>query len=126
MTIGLVNAPVTRGARTVRVDRASGSPLGNPYVVGDEEERDAACDAYESLLAEADVEPGEEGAAAVAEIGEAAGFHGKIRRGWSSVRAHAEIARLRRIAGGAPLRLDCWCAPLRCHGEAVARAMARS
>ena len=68
------------------------SPLGNPYVVRREEEREAACDAYEELLllgpTVAAERPGR-----VAEVGTMNGFFGEVR-GWDGEAAQRELGRL--------------------------------
>eukprot|EP00966_Prymnesium_polylepis_P213962 4955167-Prymnesium_polylepis.1 len=51
--VGRVDArPADVAGGRVRVDRGH-SPLGNPFVLGSEEDREAACEAYDLLLAEA-------------------------------------------------------------------------
>lgn len=110
-----------RAVRTVRVDQGH-SPLGNPYVVRREEEREAACDAYEELLllgpTVAAERPGR-----VAEVGTMNGFFGEVR-GWDGEAAQRELGRLTKIATAQPLRLDCHCHPRRCHAHTVAMIVA--
>ena len=65
--MGNVGERVARGTRTVRVDRRS--PLGNPYVMGSEEERDAVCDAYAALLTAGETGEGQRGGGAQSESG---------------------------------------------------------
>jgi hypothetical protein len=116
--VGTVGEKVARGVRTVRVDRRS--VLGNPYVMGSEEEREAACDSYEALLT-----AGERvSAAAVRMIGEHHGFHGEVR-GWDGAAAARELERLRRIHATHPMRLDCHCRGRRCHADHLAVLVAK-
>ena len=68
-----------RAVRTVRVDQGH-SPLGNPYTVRREEEREAACDAYEELLLLGPTVAAER-PWRVAEVGTMNGFFGEVR-GW--------------------------------------------
>jgi hypothetical protein len=100
--------------------------LGNPFVLGDEGDRDAACSAYELLLAEA-LEMESAGWVkgwSAAEIGAVRGFTGEVRE-WDREAAADEMWRLRLIAGRGALRPDCHCCPRRCHAESVrARLMA--
>ena len=103
----------------VRIDRGH-SALGNPFVLGSEADRDAACAAYDLLLAEAlELESAREvmGWSAAA-IGAVRGFTGEVM-GWDRAAAADEMWRLRLIAGRGALRLDCHCCPRRCHGESV-------
>ena len=100
----------------MRVDRRY-SPLGNPYVVRREEEREAACDAYEELLLGPVVAAGDP--ERVREIGAMSGFFGETKR-WDGDAARKELGRLAGIAASQPLRLDCHCNPRRCHAYTVA------
>ena len=103
----------------VRIDRGH-SALGNPLVLGSEADRDAACAAYDLLLAEAlELESAREvmGWSAAA-IGAVRGFTGEVM-GWDRAAAADEMRRLRLIAGCGALRLDCHFCPRRCHGESV-------
>ena len=129
MTIGRVGradarpADVTGGR--VRVDRGH-SPLGNPFVLGGEEDREAACEAYDLLLAEALELPSARGVMgwSAAAIGAARGFTGVVG-GWDREAAADEMWRLRLLSRRGGLRLDCHCCPRRCHAESVrARLMA--
>lgn len=124
--VGFIGAPVNRGTRTVRVDRSSGSPVGNPYRMRegmdeDEEERNGVCDAFDVLLEET-LRGGNPGRGEVVRIGEAAGVVLRASR-WDARAARREVLRLREAARVRPLRLDCWCHPRRCHAQAVALAV---
>lgn len=76
----------------------AGSPLGNPYVLKDESHRDAVVEQYRRWL-------------------------------WQQVRSREGaawgelVALARRLQAGEPIRLGCWCAPRRCHGNVVAACL---
>lgn len=78
----------------VRIDRQS--PLGNPFRMGSESERDAVCDRYEEW------------------------FQVQVRKDGSAVR-HAVVDLYRKHRDGKNIALMCWCAPKRCHGESIKR-----
>ena len=93
-----------------------GTIYGNPFVMRDEGERDAACDAYAELLT------------ARASVATLARRHGRER----VLPTHGPTARVsdfRRLEGmsrlakrarnGEHLYLRCDCAPRRCHGDAI-------
>ena len=130
--VGLVGDPVRRGVRTVRVARGH-SALGSPYQLtrglryfhpgAADEERDAACDAYDELLELTD-EGATGGREEVAAIGRVHGFAGAVG-GWDWEKARGELGRLRRLAAAGPLRLDCMCLPKRCHAQSIARRVSR-
>ena len=103
------------------VDRRH-SALGNPYVMGCERDRDAACTAYgrllDATLAGVHAGPGRE---VVEMIGRCSGFGGEVR-GWDWAGARREMEALRaRVGAGERLRLLCHCAPRRCHGDEICR-----
>ena len=104
----------------VRVDRSSGSPLGNPYVMaGDGSDRDEVCDAYDALLRRS-LYPGRELTdAEVKYLGVRAGHGGKVMR-WDCSDARAEMDRLRTLYETCSIQLECHCHPLRCHGDSIA------
>ena len=110
-----------RGVATKRVDRSSGSRVGNPFRMADEGEREAVCDAYEELLLRTLRGEGP-GLGEVAEIRARRGLRLQPG-GWDAGRAVEELIRLRDVAEAGPLRLDCWCAPRRCHAESVRAAL---
>ena len=120
--MGRVRDPLPPGvARAMRVDRTTA--LGNPYRMEREGERGAACDAYTALV-EATMS-GDPSPDDVAEIGRAHGFTGEVRR-WDAERARE---RLRHVVGHArtgALRLDCGCAPRRCHADFLAQIAMRA
>jgi len=118
VSVGVVGDLVTRGVRTIRVDRRT--PLGNPYVMRDEADRDDVCDAYRQLLGES--LRGDVGDQRVREIGIEHGFRGHVVS-WNAREAAAEVGRLRRICACHDVRLDCHCAPMRCHAEEIARVL---
>ena len=80
----------------MRVDRAQ-SPLGKPYVMRSEADREAVCSAYADLLGRPTI-VGED-----MEMWHGSGgwwmhgFDGEVR-GWRATEARTELERLRRIA----------------------------
>ena len=113
------------GERVIRVDRASGSDLGNPFPVADPSDaaRELACIAYERLLEATD--RGGTGApetpGRVAWIGRMVGWEGRFgARDWDWDAARGELQRLRRLLRVSALRLDCHCHPRQCHAETIA------
>lgn len=82
----------------VRVDRAS--PLGNPFPMLSESDRDSVCDRY------------------------AVWFEQQLAAGNPSVTAaFKNLMALHRR--GEPLALECWCAPKRCHADTLREAILR-
>lgn len=72
-----------------------GSPLGNPFVIGRDGDRDAVCDRYEAWFAE--------------------------RVATRDPAVLGELRRLYRLASQGELVLGCFCSPRRCHGETIKR-----
>ncbi len=70
-----------------------GSPLGNPFVMKSEADRDEVCDQYQAW------------------------FNRKVEAGDPLVMN--ELRRLYKIAKSGELVLGCYCAPKRCHGETI-------
>lgn len=70
-----------------------GSPLGNPFVMKSEADRDRVCDQY------------------------AVWFEERVKVGDALVMN--ELRRLYKIAKRGGLVLGCYCAPKRCHGETI-------
>ena len=70
-----------------------GSPLGNPFVMKSEADRDRVCDQY------------------------AVWFEERVKAGDALVMN--ELRRLYKIAKRGGLVLGCYCAPKRCHGETI-------
>ena len=117
VTVGRVGAPCPRGVRAERVSR--GTPLGNPFKMGREGDRTAVCDAYSELVALGASGPDRD--ETLVNLGRKHGFHGAVV-GWDGRAADARIDALAaEVRGGKRLRLDCHCAPRRCHAQAVAR-----
>lgn len=88
--------PAPDGYRVERVDR--GTPLGNPFRMYSESDRDLVCARYEAYLAR------------------------KIQNPASPVTR--ELRRLFNLyCRGHDLALACWCAPKRCHAESVCQAL---
>ena len=76
----------------VRVDRTS--PLGNPFVMNNESERDQVCDRYEEYFNEQIKDKN-------------SAFVQELRRLYKILKKHNK------------LQLYCWCAPKRCHAETI-------
>ena len=70
-----------------------GSPLGNPFRMNNENERDLVCDKYEAW------------------------FEQKVAE--RDPRVMNELRRLYAIAKQGDLILGCYCSPKRCHGETI-------
>ena len=124
----------------IRCDRATA--LGNPYVMGDEAQRDAVCDAFESLFHDNLV--GLWGVfvvgtgryvptllptvgnfdSIVSLIGESAGFDGVVER-WDPCAARRELTRLHDLMVQGRIEICCHCAPGRCHLDTVARYLTK-
>jgi hypothetical protein len=93
ITVGLVKQPKPN-TLNIRIDRAS--PLGNPFYMKSEAQRNEVCDKYEKW------------------------FASQISNKQSKV--YIEIVRLYKLArDGNHLNLQCWCAPKRCHGDTIKR-----
>ncbi len=75
----------------VRVDRKS--PLGNPFIMEDESQRDTVCNLYEKYL---------------------------LRQVKHNLRLFCdELDRVLELANTQDIRLMCWCTPKRCHSETI-------
>jgi hypothetical protein len=72
-----------------------GSPLGNPFRMNDERDRDRVCDQYQVW------------------------FNDKVAANDPVVMN--ELRRLYRLAAKGDLKLGCFCAPRRCHGDTIKR-----
>lgn len=70
------------------------SPLGNPFYMADETMRDEVCDKYQSW------------------------FDRKVKDNDPLVLA--ELRRLYKLGREGPVKLICFCAPRRCHGDTIA------
>lgn len=73
-----------------------GSPLGNPFPLGNFVNRNDCVEAYKTYIVNAVVQNTE---------------HGNMLR--------KEFIRLHKLAQQGPLNLVCFCAPLKCHGEII-------
>lgn len=74
------------------------SPLGNPFKLAAEAERDAVCDAYDRWLEQ---QVAEQNPQVLAELGKLAAQAKQTGR----------------------LTLGCYCTPKRCHGESIKRVL---
>ena len=72
-----------------------GSPLGNPFRMKNESERDLVCDQYDAW------------------------FKRKVAE--NDAHVMNELRRLFKIAQKGDLVLGCYCSPKRCHGETIKR-----
>ena len=88
--IRVVNKRTHRGAAEY-IGRPS--PLGNPFVIGRDGDRDAVVAKYADWLARQAAEPG------------------PVRE--------ALVRLWRKAKAGEDIHLCCWCAPQRCHGDEV-------
>ncbi len=79
----------------VRTYIGRGSVYGNPFRMELEEERDQVCDAYDAYFIE------------------------RLSNDPSFVEAMARLARIAKRQGY--LKLECFCAPRRCHGDTLAK-----
>ena len=120
MTVGRLGTPLPSDVVSARVDRKT--VAGNPYdMENDEEQRDPVCDAFERLLLQLDIDvnghiPSQ---AEVTRIGRDEGVTGRIHV-WDGRGLRHRIRDLQAAARSEPIRLDCHCAPLRCHADSLA------
>lgn len=77
-----------------RVDRAS--PVGNPFYMRDESERDTVCEKYETY------------------------FYEQLEKNNVKFIEYLQMM-LRALKQYGKLNLYCWCAPKRCHAETIKR-----
>lgn len=70
-----------------------GSPLGNPFVMASEADRDAVCDQYERWL------------------------HERVEK--RDPKVMAALERLQLLAREGDVILGCFCSPKRCHGDTI-------
>ncbi len=80
---------------TFRCDRLS--PLGNPYIIRNEQERDEACDLYEEY------------------------FNKSLNPDWAKPGFLEYLDKIIQTAKVQDITLGCWCAPKRCHCETIKR-----
>ena len=81
-----------QGYVVIRIDRHT--PVGNPFYMHDESERNKVCDQYQEY------------------------FNNKVTDKTDS--AFMQYLRdIYRTAQQTPVALACWCAPKRCHGETI-------
>jgi len=88
ITIARRNTP-----RAVYIGRPT--PLGNPFVMNDESERDDVCDAYERW------------------------FNEQLASNASHAPFTLALRHLETLAAHGDLILGCYCAPKRCHGDTI-------
>lgn len=97
MNIVIIRVPDTQkyeklGYEVIRIDRKT--PVGNPFYMRDESQRDSVCDAYEAY------------------------FHSKVTE--KKDQQFLDYLRMiYKLALQKPVALACWCAPKRCHGETI-------
>ena len=116
--------PSPAGFDDVGVDRRT--PLGNPFLMGadgrDERLRDEACEACAEWLEDPE-------RASAESIGARRGLRVDPRFGATSGAGAAAARAMQqleaRLRSGENLRLMCWCAPKRCHGDGIAEMLAR-
>lgn len=106
MRVSVHDVPVTRG-----------TVLGNPFRMRAERERDAVCDAYADWASGG--EPAHVVAARWGVGGRSLWVHEATARVAPAARAHALREVAARVRAGECVRLQCRCAPRRCHGETV-------
>lgn len=94
--IGKVNKNLT-GFVNIRIDRAT--PLGNPYVMHREEQRQEVCDLYATFLN--DVLANESSEAILDQL--------------QMILDH--------LLEGDYVNLQCWCSPEHCHGEHIRKVL---
>ncbi|MCK5127594.1 MAG: DUF4326 domain-containing protein [candidate division Zixibacteria bacterium] len=94
MTIEIININDLKPSQIydIYIDRRSA--LGNPFILKDESQRDLVCDKYYEW------------------------FNHKLKQKDEKVMFNLDVLRdIHRVYG--KLRLFCWCAPKRCHGETI-------
>ena len=134
VTVGRVEWEEPRHGLPWRVDRSSGSPLGNPFCLTRglwgyeaDAEREASVEAYRALLLE--TTKGHlwylpatgwwEVPWRVAEVGFEHGFYGRVA-GWNWEGARSELREILHVARYVDIELRCWCVPRKCHGHCIA------
>ena len=96
------------------------TPLGNPFLMQGEEQRNAACDAYEQALRDGPAVP----------LARAARKH-SVQLSASTPaadalsRTRAILGLVQRVLSGESIHFQCNCAPKRCHAESLARCVQR-
>jgi hypothetical protein len=92
--ISIANARTYRGEQgTAAINVGRPSPLGNPFRMNSEAERDKVCDQYEAWFKE------------------------KVRA--KDTKVMAELQRIQGIWLSSDIALKCWCHPKRCHAETI-------
>ena len=97
MNIIIIRVPDTakfeaKGYKVIRIDRQT--PVGNPFYMHSEAERDKVCDQYQAY------------------------FDSKVSK--KTDNAFMNYLRgIYKFAQNQPVALACWCAPKRCHGETI-------
>ena len=96
------------------------TPLGNPFLMHGEGQRNAACDAYEQALRDGPAVP----------LERAAAKHGvqlssRTPAAEALGRTQAILQLVQRVRNGERFHLQCSCAPKRCHAESLARCVQR-
>lgn len=96
--IGNLRKKYKDGILQIIVDRSS--PLGNPFIMEDESQRDSVCDLYEKWLYRQ--------------------INHEIEKICNELNRIAELAKTQDI------RLMCWCSPKRCHAETIKEYIEKS
>ena len=120
-TVALGNSRISASREyDVRIDRASGSPLGNPFLLAGETTRELVCDLCDEVMASADP-------SLVTALARAHAIH--VAPGFGpdahAARVSTITALAERVALGCDIRLMCHCYPRRCHGFGVAALIRR-
>jgi hypothetical protein len=98
MKIRIVNLrdyKLNPGEKLIRVDRST--PLGNPYFMHDESERDMVCDKYQELFDEIM----------------------SIDQSWYYADFRNCVHQIILASAKHDIALGCWCYPKRCHAETI-------
>lgn len=96
--IGNIKTFVPDGSIAIKVDRSS--PLGNPYMMHNESERDTVCDWYDDYFYD---------------------IVGNLHSISKNNRFVDKLESIFELAKTEDITLLCWCYPKRCHAETIKR-----